>query len=82
MTGSKRSRPHRDDYTKRLESLLSRYGVEDYRFERRRKHRALVVMHQGRTSTIIFPVSPSDRRGLWNTMASLRRALAFLEGRT
>jgi hypothetical protein len=47
----------RDDYVKRFESFLDRRRIEDYRFERRRKHRAVVVAHCRKVTTVIFPLT-------------------------
>ena len=44
-----------DDYVKRIESFLDRHRIDGYRFERRRKHRAVVVAHRGKVTTVIFP---------------------------
>jgi hypothetical protein len=52
-----------DDYVKRIERFLDCHQIEDYRFVRRRKHRAVVVAHHGKVATIIFPTSGSDIRG-------------------
>ena len=70
-----------DDYVKRIESFLDRHRIETYRFERRARHRAVVVAHLGKETTIIFPTSGSDWRGPRNAVSDLRRALADLERR-
>ncbi len=68
----------RDDFTKRIERFLERHGIDDYRFVQRTKHRAVVVAHRGKETTIIFPASGSDWRGPRNTIATLRRALGLV----
>jgi hypothetical protein len=69
-----------DDYVKRIERFLDRHLIDDYRFVRRRKHRAVVVAHLGKETTIIFPTSGSDWRGPRNAVANLRRALRLIRG--
>jgi hypothetical protein len=70
----------RDDYTKRIERFLERHGIDDYRFERRSKHRAVVVTHRGKITTVTFPNSGSGVRGARNAVTSLRRALRLVGG--
>ena len=70
----------RDDYVKRIESFLDRHRIEDYRFERRSKHRAVVVAHHGKVATVIFPASGSDYRGPRNAVTTLRQALGLVGG--
>jgi hypothetical protein len=64
-----------DDYLARIERFLSDNDIAVYRFERRGKHRAVVVTFGGRTRRFFFPTSGSDRRGPANTIANLRREL-------
>jgi hypothetical protein len=66
-----------DDYVARIELFLERHRIETYRFEKRARHRAVVVTHLGKKCTIIFPTSGSDWRGPRNAVASLRRALGL-----
>jgi hypothetical protein len=70
----------RDDYTARIKAFLDRHRIEDYRFERRRKHRAVVVIHRGKVTIVIFPNSGSDWRGPHNAVSSLRHALGLVGG--
>jgi hypothetical protein len=70
----------RDDYVKRIKAFHDRHRIDDYRFVRRRKHRAVVVMHRGRVTTVIFPHTGSDIRGARNAITSLRRALCLVGG--
>ena len=65
---------------KRIESFLDRHRIEDYRFERRSKHRAVVVTYRGKIVTVIFPLTGSDIRGPRNAVTSLRRALGLVGG--
>ena len=67
-----------DDYMKRIRRFLDRHGIDDYRFVHRRKHRAVVVEHGGKVTTIVFPLSGSDWRGPANAVTSLRRALGLV----
>lgn len=64
-----------DEYETRLTRLLRENGVASFRFARRSKHRALHVEHKGRTVTLIFPSTPSDWRGPYNSVTTLRRLL-------
>jgi hypothetical protein len=67
-----------DEYLRRIESFLDRHRIDDYHFERRRKHRAVVVRHRGKITTIVFPHTGSDIRGPRNAVTSLRRALGLV----
>jgi hypothetical protein len=69
-----------DDYVKSIVSFLDSRGIETYRFEKRTRHRAVVVEYRGKESTVIFPTSGSDWRGPLNTIRSLRRALGLIGG--
>jgi hypothetical protein len=69
-----------DDYVKRIERFLDRHGIDDYRFVQKAKHRAVVVKHGGKVTTIVFPLSGSDIRGPRNAVTSLRRALGMVRG--
>jgi hypothetical protein len=69
-----------DDYTRRIKRFLDRHGIDDYRFVQRAKHRAVVVEHFGKVTTVIFPTSGSDWRGPRNVITSLRRALGLIGG--
>jgi hypothetical protein len=69
-----------DDYVKRIERFLDCHQIEDYRFVRRRKHRAVVVAHHGKVATIIFPTSGSDIRGPLNAVTTLRHAFGLVGG--
>jgi hypothetical protein len=63
----------RDDYTKRIAAFLEERGVTQYRFEHRRKHRAVIIPGN---RPVFFSTSGSDRRGPRNTIAILKRAIA------
>jgi hypothetical protein len=67
-----------DDYIPRIERFLQHHRIETYRFEQRRKHRAVVVAFRGKSTTIFFPASGSDQRGPANTVSNLRRALGLV----
>jgi hypothetical protein len=76
-SGSKRHRQHRrDDYVTRIEALLTDHGFE-YRFERGRKHRYVVVRTAAGIQKFYFPFSGSDWRGPRNTVGDIRRALGL-----
>jgi hypothetical protein len=70
----------RDDYTALITRFLDRHRIKTFRFEHRSKHRAVVVEHGGRITTVIFPNSGSDVRGPRNTIATLRHALGLIGG--
>jgi hypothetical protein len=69
-----------DDYTTRIKRFLDRHRIADYRFVRRRRHRAVVVAHRDKITTVIFPATGSDIRGPRNAVTSLRRALGLIGG--
>jgi len=69
-----------DDYTARIKAFLDRHGIDGYHFVQKAKHRAVVVEHGGKVTTIIFPSSGSDWRGPANAVRSLRRALGLAGG--
>ena len=66
-----------DDYVSRIKRLLSRHSISTYRFEQRRRHRVVVVMHLGKECTIIFSASGSGWRGPRNAVSTLRRRLGL-----
>jgi hypothetical protein len=69
-----------NDYVQRIRAFLDRHDIANYRFVRRAKHRAVVVEHGGKVTTVIFPASGSDWRGPANTVGNLRRALGLIRG--
>jgi hypothetical protein len=66
-----------DDYLAKIRRLLSSYGISDYQVVRRRRHRAVVVAHGGKTVTVTVSSTGSDFRGARNAAADLRRALGL-----
>lgn len=64
-----------DDHLEQAARFLARNDITTYWVEPRRKHRALVVEHQGKRLTVIMPSTGSDRRGPANTVGELRRLL-------
>jgi hypothetical protein len=69
-----------DDYTAGITRFLDRHGIDNYHFVQRARHRAVVVTHRGKKTTVIFPTSGSDWRGPANTISTLRHALGLLGG--
>jgi hypothetical protein len=69
-----------DEYLRRIERFLDRHGIDDYRFVQRTRHRAVVVRHRGKVTTVIFPCTGSDWRGARNVVRSLRHALGLVGG--
>jgi hypothetical protein len=69
-----------DDYTARIEAFLDRHQISNYRFVHRAKHRAVVVEHGGKVTTVVFPSSGSDWRGSHNAISTLRHALGLIGG--
>ena len=63
-----------DDYINRIERFLDEIDCS-YRFEKRAKHRSVIVTHNGRQFFYVFPLSGSTRRGPPQTVSGLRRAL-------
>ena len=51
-----------DEYTSWIPALSRVRGIENYRFEQRTKHWAVVV--QGKVCIVVFPTTGPDRRGL------------------
>jgi hypothetical protein len=74
---SKTKKSGRDAYAQRVALFLDRHRIGTYHFEYRAKHRAVVVEHDGKVTTVIFPASGSDWRGPRNAISSLRRALGL-----
>jgi hypothetical protein len=72
--------PKRDDYTTRIQRELARHGIDDFHFVRRSRHRAVVVEHGGKVTTVVFPSSGSDWRGSHNAISTLRHALGLIGG--
>jgi hypothetical protein len=65
-----------DDCIAKVKRVPNDHGITTYRIERRRRHCAVVVARAGRTSTVVFPATGSDKwRGPLNTVSDLRRAL-------
>jgi hypothetical protein len=68
-----------DDYVKFITRFLARHQISDYRFEKRARHRAVVVAHLGAKVTVIFPATGSDRRrGPRKAVSDLRHALGLV----
>jgi hypothetical protein len=66
-----------DDYLARIERVLAQHEIRDYRIERTRRHRRVVIERGGRQIAVTFPTTPSDWRGPLNAAADLRRALGL-----
>jgi hypothetical protein len=66
----------KDPFTEKITAFLDSQAISDYAFEPRSKHRALIVRHGGRTTTVIVPSTGSDTvRGPANAVAHIRRTL-------
>jgi hypothetical protein len=70
-----------DDYAPAISKLLLDNNIRDFHFSRRSKHRAVVIRHGGLTYLHCFPSTPSDVRGLPNTLSDLRRRLNLRNAR-
>lgn len=57
---------------RRISENLDALGVE-HRFDRTRRHARVVLRVNGREQFYSFPSSPSDYRGLQNTVCGVRR---------
>jgi hypothetical protein len=66
------------DYRNQVGQFLAKHGIENWHIERRRRHRAVVVKHQGRVVTIMIPTSPSNRWGPQRALSDLRHALGLV----
>jgi hypothetical protein len=49
-----------DDYVARVRTALADYGIRDFRIERTRRHRRIVVAGSGRRITVVIPSTGSD----------------------
>lgn len=67
----------RDDFTSRIEKLLSDNGITTRRYARRGKHRSVTVQHLGKDHVFFFPGSSSDVRAPKNLVAFMRRKLGL-----
>jgi hypothetical protein len=69
-----------DDYVTCIRRFLATAGIKTYVFERRRRHRAVVIRNGSTSRFVVFPASPSDsRRGIRNLMTDLRRAVREID---
>lgn len=68
----------RDDYVKKIERFLGQHDIKTFHFEKRSKHRAVVVEHHGRKAIVIFPVSSCYWDGPRETIRDLRHALGLV----
>jgi len=68
----------RDDCTDRIERFLEQHHITAFHYERRSKHRSVVITHGGKVVTIFFPTSGSDWRGHRRVVAKMRHALGLV----
>jgi hypothetical protein len=68
-----------DDDINKITSFPRSRGIDEYRFERLTKSRAVVIPHNGRACRVVFPLGGADWRGPANTIANLRHALGPFE---
>jgi hypothetical protein len=68
-----------NDFEARIERLLATNGVPDgaWHYRRRGKHRSVIVRHNGKDHTFIFPVSSGDVRAPKQLVAFMRRRLGM-----
>ncbi len=85
MSGSSASRLNqwradmKDEYIVRIEHFLQSLDISNYRFERRTKHRSVIVEYQGRTRFVIFPSTGSDCNGPSRVISHLRHTLGLFQ---
>ena len=65
------------EYKTRIERLFAEFGVADYHFENGGKHPRVVARAGGNNISYTFPASGSDRRGVLNCLADLKRLLGL-----
>ena len=68
-----------DDYINKITFLLRSRGIDEYRFERLTRSRAVVIPDNGRVCRVVFPLGGADWRGPANLIANLRHALGPFE---
>ncbi len=68
-----------DDYINKITFLLRSRGIDEYRFERLTRSRAVVIPDNGRVCRLVFPLGGADWRGPANLIANLRHALGPFE---
>lgn len=68
------------DYVNKLRAAAEKLDVE-IDFGRRKKHPTVIIHCDGRTEEYPFPGTPSDRRGLKNTVAKFRKRVRDLRNR-
>ena len=64
-----------DNYLRPLVAELERHGVTDYSIVPGGKHRSMKFRFDDREIRFVFPSSPSDWRGLQNSLSDLRRMM-------
>lgn len=64
-----------DSYLPALVSELEHHGVSDYVLDGSGRHYKLKFVWQNRQITHVFPRTPSDRRGVYNSLSDLRNSM-------
>jgi hypothetical protein len=67
----------RDDDTDHIERFLAKHRLP-YRFERRAKHRAVIIRQGGRDVTVFFPLTGDRYFGPHIVVRKLRHALGLV----
>lgn len=63
------------NYAPALVAELKSHGVQQWEIDDKGKHNKLRFVWQGRTLMHVFPRTPSDRRGILNSLSDLRHSL-------
>ncbi len=70
---------NRDAYIESISRFLDQKGIATYHFERRAKHRAVMIDHDGHVYMVVFPASGSDTRGPLNAVSTIRHVLGLVD---
>lgn len=68
-----------DDYISATRRELEQWPGVSAVFGKASKHRYVTLAYRGRSRDVIFPLSPSDVRGVHNHIATVRRELLALD---
>jgi hypothetical protein len=67
-----------DEFTHRIEALLSAHAITAWQYARRPGgHRSVVVQHDGKRHTFIFPSSSKSWNGPRNMVSIMKRRLCL-----
>jgi hypothetical protein len=64
--------------TRPVERFLDEHKIE-YRLERRKKHPAIVIMHEGKPIPFFHPLTPSTQNWHYRLISTMRRRLGLID---